>query len=111
MNKQGNSYKKGNDVSVLSLCTHERLIINPQISPTKLTDSEGVHRGPSELILVFSAADPVPVEEREEWQVDPNIPLIVVLESKDQIDKLIAVLQKLRFQVYGPDLSFDKIIN
>lgn len=100
-------YNKQHDVSALSLTTHETLKINPQISHTHLLDSEGNHKGPDKLILFFSAANPCPAEAREDWKVDPNEPLVVSLESKDQVDHLIAVLQQLRFQIYGPDLSFD----
>ena len=105
------NYNKLNDVSVLSLTTNETLKINPQISHTRITDSEGEHKGPDEIILLFSASEPTPIEERELCAIDPNEPLIVLLESKDQVDHLIEVLQKLRFQLYGPDLSFHKIKN
>jgi hypothetical protein len=111
MEKKCTNYNKQNDVSVLSLSTHEILKINPQISRTRVTDSEGEHNGPDELILVFSASEPTPIEERELCVMDPNEPLIVLLESKNQVDHLIEVLQKLRFQLYGPDLSFEKIKN
>ena len=111
MKNRKNYYEKGDDVSVFSLSTHETLIINPQISRSTMTDSEGEHKGPDEIILVFTAADPCPKEEREDWDTDSNVPLVVLLESKSQVDHLISTLQKLRFQLYGMDLSFDKIKN
>ena len=111
MGNKNTNYEKHNDISVLSLTTHETLKLNPQISHTRITDSEGQHKGPDELILVFSASESIPIEERELCAMDPNESLIVLLESKDQVDHLIEVLEKLRFQLYGPDLSFHKIKN
>jgi hypothetical protein len=111
MNKQGNSYKKENDIPALSLCTDELLIINPQISHTSVTDSTGKHIGPDELILVVSVVNPVPEEEREYFKTDHNEPLIVSLENKDQADRLIKILQKLRTQIWGFNLNFENNIN
>lgn len=111
MENKSKFFNKQNDVPVLSLTTHETLKINPQICHTRVTDSNGERRGNDELILIFSAADPCPADEREFFNVDPNEPLVVLLESQDHVDHLIAVLQRLRFQLYGHDLSFDKIKN
>lgn len=111
MENKNTNYNKQNNVSAISLSSQETLIINPQIVHTRLTDSDGEHHGPDELIIVFSAVDPIPIEEREALDIDPNVPLIISLESKSQVDHLIAVLQQLRVQLYGMDLSFDKIKN
>lgn len=107
MGNKNTNYNKQNDVSVLSLTTHETLKINPQISHTRITDSEGQHKGPDEMILVFSASESIPIEERELCAMDPSEPLIILIESQEQADHLIRTLQKLRTQIWGFNLDFN----
>lgn len=101
MKNEKMSYEKGNDVTVLSLSTHENLKLNPQICHTSYGEQEGT----DELVIVFSAADPAPVEEREAWAVDPNEPLVVLIESREQADHLITTLQMLRTKIWGLNLE------
>jgi len=101
-------HNKQNDVSVLSLSTQESLKINLQIGHITVTDSEGEHSGPDELTLVFSAMEPIPIDEREPCSFDPNEPLVVALESKEQTDHLIRTLQKLRNQIWGFSFIIEK---
>jgi hypothetical protein len=106
MKNKVNLYKKENDVSVSIVGTQETLIINPQISHTGIIDSKGEHRGPDELILVISAEETIPYEDRENFLVDPDNPLIINIESMEQADRLIKVLQELRTRIWGLNLDY-----
>jgi hypothetical protein len=107
MKNKVDPYKKEHDVPVFIIGTQETLIINPQISHTSFTDSEGEHKGPDEIAIIISVEDPIPEEEREFF----NMPIVVTIENAKKVDELIKALQTLRAQIWGFNLDFNNNIN
>jgi hypothetical protein len=100
-------YNKQDDIEVLSLSTNETLKINTQISHTRITDSDGERPGPDNLLIVFSVNDPSPIEDREPASFNPSEPLVILMETPEQVDQLINALHKLRAQIWGLNLELD----
>jgi hypothetical protein len=108
MKNKVNPYKKENDICVESVSTQEILVMNPQKSHVTLGDGfGGTESEYDQLIIVFSAADPCPPQDRVPVTFDPNEPLVIAMDHKESVDHLIATLQKLRNQIWGMTLSLD----
>ena len=100
MESKVNQYCTENDIIVESVFTEELLILNPRITPVKTGNVYSV-----ELGILFRAVDPVPENEKVINTVNPEYPMFISFRSHNEVDHLIATLQKLRAQIWGLDLN------
>jgi hypothetical protein len=94
-NKQ-NSYKKEDDVLITSFGDSQLTILNVQKGAIDTIGVKGLEEKHEAITLVFTEDD-----------LEPDLPVVFCIESVAQVDKLIAVLQKLRTQTWGLAVDFN----
>lgn len=106
MKNQNNQYQHESAIIAESLLTQEMMRVSPQIA--RVSTGGGKYKIECEqLVIAFYAADPVSADEREPITPDPNTPLVISFESREQVDCLVKTLQKLRTEIWGLCMEFE----